>query len=123
LIVLGLFVNGWSLDQSSEVFEKLAGLAFKRRLLCRIPIFSRFLEPLIAYLAEGLYASKNIERALKTAFGENKAIFDMSKAWTTGTRIGLPAATLGKAPCRRIFTNYMRGKPEGGTTGIYSSLL
>ena len=36
LIILAMFVNGWSLDDSTKIFKKLAKLAFKRRKVLNI---------------------------------------------------------------------------------------
>jgi len=65
LIILTIFINGWSVDESAETFEKLAKLAFKRRKVLNIPFVSSLLELLISYFANGLYPPENIEAALK----------------------------------------------------------
>ncbi|ORY19077.1 hypothetical protein BCR34DRAFT_582625 [Clohesyomyces aquaticus] len=41
-----------------------------------------------------LYAPKNIKAALKQVFRNNKSILDVSHVTTTGTRVGLPIATI-----------------------------
>ena len=100
-----MFVNGWSIDDSTETFEKLAKLAFKPRKVFNIPFLPNLLEALISYFADGLYPPENIEAALKQAFG-GRSILDYSHATSTGTRIGIPVATVDGKPSRRIFTNY-----------------
>ncbi|KAI9784309.1 MAG: hypothetical protein M1839_002370 [Geoglossum umbratile] len=65
LIVLAMFMNGWSIDESTETFEKLAKLAFKRRRVLDIPLLSRVQEFVVSYLFDGIYPAKNIEAALK----------------------------------------------------------
>ncbi|KAH7111354.1 hypothetical protein B0J11DRAFT_598877 [Dendryphion nanum] len=106
LIVLAMFINGWSIDDSTDTFEKLAKLAFQRRKVLNLPFLPRILELLISYLADGIYPPKNIEAALKQVFGANRGFLDYSHATTTGTRVGLPVATVDEKPSCRIFTNY-----------------
>jgi len=101
-----MFVNGWSIEESTEIFERLAKVSFMPRKVSKIPIFRSLIEFLISYFADGLYAPGNIEMALKQVFGNDRSILDVSHATTTGTRIGLPVATVGGTPSRRIFTNY-----------------
>lgn len=128
LIVLAMFINGWSIDDSTEAFEKLAKLAFQRRKVLNIPFLKRTLEFLMAYFADGLYPPENIEAALKQVFG-TKSVLNYSHATSTGTLVGLPAATVHDKPSCHIFTNYNgvgeRGKhqdcvikPEDGSGRI-----
>ncbi|KAI9855647.1 MAG: hypothetical protein M1813_009693 [Trichoglossum hirsutum] len=65
LIVLAMFINGWSIEDSTETFERLAKLAFKRRKILDIPLLSRILEFVVSFLVDGIYPVKNIEAALK----------------------------------------------------------
>jgi hypothetical protein len=110
-----MFVNGWSIDESTETFEQLAKVAFKPRKVLQIPIFRHCLELIISYFADGLYPPENIEAALKLVFGNEKSILDFSHATSSGTRIGLPVATVDGKPSRRVFTNYNGvGKRENG---------
>src|SRR5688572_29902535 len=102
-----------------ERFEKLAKKAFQQRGLLNIQFLPRFLKLLMSHLTEnlhplgfllhllklsisyfedGLYASEPIETALKETFGSSRGILDYSHATTTGTRIGLPVATVGEKP-------------------------
>lgn len=104
--MLAIFVNGWGIDESTDIFERLAKVAFTPRKVSKIPIFRNLIELIISYFANGLYAPENIEAALKQVFGINRSILDISYATTTGTRIGLPVATISSTPSRRIFTNY-----------------
>jgi hypothetical protein len=101
-----MFINGWSIDDCTDKFEKLAKLAFQRRKVLNLPFLPRPLELLISYFADGLYPPENIEAALKQVFGTNRSILDYSHATTTGTRVGLPVATVDEKPSCRIFTNY-----------------
>ena len=78
LIVLAMFINGWSIDESTDTFEKLAKLAFQRRKVLNLPFLPRILELLMSYLADGIYPPENIEAALKQVFGANRGILDYS---------------------------------------------
>ncbi|SCN98200.1 uncharacterized protein FFNC_10015 [Fusarium fujikuroi] len=127
LIVADLFINGSSVEESSEKFEALAKNIFQRRVLPNVPFMPKVLRnmlPLVAdclhplpsllyladilvsYFNDGLYASSNIETALKRVFGANRSILDISSATFTGTLIGLPVATANDKPTCRIFSNY-----------------
>ncbi|KAH9905226.1 FabD/lysophospholipase-like protein [Xylariomycetidae sp. FL2044] len=127
LIVADMFLNGYSIQQSTVRFEQLAKAVFRPRepfglpFLPRIvksfmrdlahkfhpfPTLFRFVDLLISYLADGLYPRKPIEDVLKHAFGTERNILQCTYATLTGTRVGLPVATVGKKPSSRIFTNY-----------------
>jgi hypothetical protein len=101
-----MFIHGWSVDDCIKAFEKLAKAAFQRRKLFSLPFFPRILELLISYFTDGLYPPENIEVALKQVFGTSRSILDYSHATETGTRVGLPVATVDDKPSCRIFTNY-----------------
>jgi len=130
---MDMFLNGSSIDDSTEAFTELADLAFKPRqvfipiisnILSRIPILSRIrllssiCVLLKAFRADSLYPAENIEAALQTVFGKEKTILDYSHATSIGTRVGLPVATI-REPTSCIFTNYngvgTRG-PDQGTS-------
>jgi hypothetical protein len=111
LIILAMFINGWSVDDCANAFESLARKAFKPRgfaqipLLSRIPIVAHILEFLMSYLADGLYPADDLEAALKDVFGDNRSILDHSHATAIGAKVGLPVTTILETdPC--IFTNY-----------------
>jgi len=107
-------------------FEKLAKLAFRERglfetLFSRIPFVARYLtmfppfkipiltqvlQYFVSYLADGRYSAQNIEAALKEVFGVNRTVLDYSHATWTGTKVGLPVATVDSNPSCRVFTNY-----------------
>jgi len=75
----------------------------------------------VSYFADGLYPSENIETTLKQAFGIAKSILDVSHATRTGTRVGLPVATVDDKPSCKIFTNYNgvgERKEENGKSGV-----
>ncbi len=112
-----MFINGWSIDDCTETFEKLAKLAFQRRKVFNFPFLPRALELLVSYFADGIYPPENIEAALKQVFGTDRSILDYSDATATGTRVGLPVATVDERPSCRIFTNYNgvgeRAKEQG----------
>jgi hypothetical protein len=121
-----MFHNGWSIDDSAETFDKLATLAFQRRKVWDLPFLSRIQELLISYFTDGLYPAKNIEAVLKEVFGAERSILDHSYATSTGTRIGLPVATVQEKPSCLIFTNYngtgTRDQNDGTSTDAYAEV-
>jgi hypothetical protein len=58
------------------------------------------------YLLDGLYLASNINTVLKEVIGTDKNILDCLYAMSTGTKVGLPVATVSKYPLYCIFTNY-----------------
>lgn len=100
-----MFVNGWSVDKCVTSFESLATKAFEARRVSRIPLIGPLHNLIVAYLADGLYASENLENALKATFGSQKTILDCSYATATGAKIGIPVTTI-KQTSSCIFTNY-----------------
>jgi hypothetical protein len=121
---MDMFLNGSSIDDSTEAFTELADLAFKprqvfipvisnilSRILSRIPILSRIrllssiYVLLKSFRADSLYPAENIEAALQEVFGKDKTILDYSYATSIGARVGLPVATI-REPSSCIFTNY-----------------
>lgn len=127
LIVADVFLNGTSVEHATEKFKALASIIFQRRnvvnasfLPCFIrrsvayfantippfPVLLRGIEFLLSYFADGLYPPHHIEKALKEVFGAERGILDWSYATSTGTRVGLPVATIDAKPSCRLFTNY-----------------
>jgi len=105
IIVLALFVNGWSVDKCAESFEQLAKLAFQSRPSPRIPILSPIANFLVSFFADGRYSPDNLEAALQDTFGHDRSILDCSRATAIGTRIGLPVTTI-RDVSTYVFTNY-----------------
>lgn len=138
-----MFLNGHSVDTSAERFKRLAKRAFQRRgvwkasLLSRmvqcLPYFSKGFLPLqslfhvvdliMSYLSDGLYQPKHIEAALMEAFGTTKSMLDSSSATTTGTRVGLPVATVDQIPSCQVFTNYNGVGQQADAQGTCKSYL
>lgn len=87
------------------MFQKLARLAFQGHKLLGIPGISYLQKMWLSYFNDGLYPARDIEDALKSVFGEKRSIMDCSYATTTGTKIGIPVATVGNNPVCRLFTN------------------
>ena len=110
IIVLALFINGWSVDRCMQSFVRLALLTFKSRLISARRAY--------AFFVNSLYPAHNLEGILQDNFGRDRSILDYSMATAKGVRIGLPVTTVQDAsPC--IFTNY-----NGvGTRSLYSSRL
>lgn len=113
-----MFLNGSSINNSTEVFTKLVDLTFKPRQVS-IPIISNILSPILSYIrlipsiyvllkafrADSLYLAENIKTVLQAVFRKEKTILDYSHATSIGTRVGLPVTTI-REPSSCIFTNY-----------------
>lgn len=98
LIILNLFVNGQSIEDSSRAFEKLAELAFKRRGALDVPLLSRLYELIASIVTGGLYPVNNIEAVFKEVFGADRSILDCSHTTATGI----------KMDCRwQLFANHL----------------
>ncbi|RSL43697.1 hypothetical protein CEP54_014972 [Fusarium duplospermum] len=133
LIVADMFINGSSIEDSSDKFEALAKHVFQRRKYVNAPFLPKFLTTLlpllidslpplpsflylmdiaVSYFTDGLYPSRNMEDALKRVFSSDRSMLGISNATVTGTLVGLPAATVDEKPKCRIFSNYHDGVPE-----------
>lgn len=127
LIAADMFVNGHSIDQTLERFVTLACRVFQPRGAARLFGLPRFITLLLShvvnglpplpllvcavrllasYFSDGLYRPEAIEAALREVFGAERSILDVSHATASGTRLGLPVATVQDKPSCRVFTNY-----------------
>ncbi|PVH90608.1 FabD/lysophospholipase-like protein [Periconia macrospinosa] len=105
IIAIDHFILGRPLEESIKTFSEMAGRVFKRRVSPRIPLISRMVEIVLSYFTDGLYPAGNVDTVLKD-WVTNKSILDCSYATSTGTKIGLPVATVSNHPSYRFFTNY-----------------
>ena len=88
------------------MFPDLMERTFQRRVSLNIPFLSRAFELTASCLADGLYSAGNLEAVVKDALGADKHILEPSYATSTGTRVGLPVATVSRHPSYRVFTNH-----------------
>lgn len=103
LIVFGLFLNGWSVEECLENFVTLARRAFRPRDF-GIPFLQKFQKFLVSYLADSRYGATSLEIALKDAFGTS-AMLDWSESCNFGTKVAVTATTVeDSSPC--IFSSY-----------------
>ncbi|KAG0649360.1 Calcium-independent phospholipase A2-gamma [Hyphodiscus hymeniophilus] len=108
LIILGLFVNRWPVEECLKSFKTLSALAFKRGGCFGLPVMQigaslrSFLEVIIAFVRDSRYSSTGITRALTSAFGDTSRLFD---APAGGAKIAVVATTT-KDSATCIFTNY-----------------
>ena len=106
MIAVDHYINGRSLTDAIKLFPGMMEQTFKRRVPINIPFVSRALELAASYLSDGLYSTENLEAVVKNALGTNRHILETSYATSTGTRVGLPVATVSRHPSYRVFTNY-----------------
>ncbi|KAM3066396.1 hypothetical protein ACMFMG_012086 [Clarireedia jacksonii] len=106
LVILGLFLNKWSVDECLTKFQDLSHLIFRKRILFgkRFPalkFISRILEIIFAVAADSRYSSVGINRALQGTFGTELSLFEAA----AGVKIGVTATTIDDcSTC--IFANY-----------------
>lgn len=105
IIAINHFILGQPLEESIQMFLEMAGQVFKRRVSSHIPLISRMVEITLSYFTNGLYPARNVNAVLKD-YVTNKSILDCSYATSTGTKLGLPVATVSNHPSYRFFTNY-----------------
>jgi hypothetical protein len=122
IIAIDVFINGRSLDESIQMFPKIMERAFQQRGPMQVPLLSKGVRLARSYWADGLYSAATIEAVLKEIVGADKTILDYSHATATGTKVGLPVATVSNHPMYRIFTNYngigKRSQDTGKCTSI-----
>ena len=106
MIAVDHCINGRPLSESIERFPELMERSFKRRTSLHVPLLSRVCQFAISYWADGLYSAGKIESVLKETLGADKHLLDCSYATSTGTKVGLPVATVSRHPSYRILTNY-----------------
>lgn len=130
IIAIDHFVLGRPLEESIQTFSEMAGRVFKRRVSFHIPLISRIVEMALSYFTDGLYPARNVDAVLKD-WVTNKSILDCSYATSTGTKLGLPVATVSNHPSYRFFTNYNgvgerdsdQGKSQIGNYDISLTIL
>jgi hypothetical protein len=105
VIAIDHFIGGRPLEQSIEMFPGIMKRAFQQRFTKRIPFVTQLLQFFASFCTDGQYSANSIEAVLKEILGM-ESILDCSYATMTGTKVGLPAATVSRHPLYRIFTNY-----------------
>lgn len=108
LSILGLFVNGWSIDECITQFKTLSNLAFSRKKYFNLPLVPfgtvrNFFGIIGALVTDSKYSSKGINTALKSAFGETSSLFGSSGG--KGTKVAIVATTTDEATTC-VFANY-----------------
>jgi hypothetical protein len=103
LVILGLFLNGWSVEECLEKFVTLARRAFRPRNLS-LPFLQKAQRFLISYFADSRYSATGLEDALKDAFGTG-TMLDWSRSHDFGAKVAVTATTVeSSSPC--IFPSY-----------------
>ncbi|KIW25374.1 uncharacterized protein PV07_08557 [Cladophialophora immunda] len=75
IIALGLGANGWNVHMCMRTFEKLCKQAFTKRKGIGIP----WVEHFVTVTNDSRYETAPIEKALKSAFGEDQDLFAGSR--------------------------------------------
>jgi hypothetical protein len=105
--VLGIFVNGWDVNECLRQFKALSALAFSRRGFSFLPLkpfrlLRKCLGVLMSLATDSRYSSTGITNALTSAFGNDRPLFESSAA---GTKVAVVATTT-KDSSTCLFTNY-----------------
>jgi patatin-like phospholipase/acyl hydrolase len=104
LIVLWLFLNGWTVVECLKQFISLAESAFCPRKLLSIPGLRTVAELLVACLADRGYSARGWEGALKAAFGERRML-DWPANQEFSAKVAVTATTVDNtSPC--LLSNY-----------------
>lgn len=98
IIVSGLCVNGWSIEECIRSFKSLSLSAFKPRLLSQLPLakfgsLASIWQIGLSLLFDSKYESGNLEAALQNVFGSTKSLTDWSAATEMGIMVGITMAT------------------------------
>ncbi|KAH8787540.1 acyl transferase/acyl hydrolase/lysophospholipase, partial [Hyaloscypha sp. PMI_1271] len=118
LILLGLFVNRWSVDECTNQFQRLSRVVFEKRWYCRIPLISvSVLRPCLdiiwSFATDSRYSSSGVNRALKSAFGDISSVFQSPCG---GTKVAVVATTTNDtSTC--LFTNYNGPESRSSSSG------
>jgi hypothetical protein len=98
LVLLTLYMEGWSARRCASEFESLARGAFQPRVentLCKW---------ILALLKGSIYPATGIAKALQQVHGHQK-LTDPSHAHTIGAKIGVLTASINQ-PAVHLFNNY-----------------
>jgi hypothetical protein len=88
-----------------KTFSEMAGRVFKKRMSSSTPLLSRMANVIVSCFTDGMYSASNHDAALRD-WVNDRCILDCSHATSTGTKVGLPVATVSDHPSCRLFTNY-----------------
>ncbi|KAI9853591.1 MAG: hypothetical protein M1824_001084 [Vezdaea acicularis] len=113
LVVLGLFLKKWTLEECKEKFEIFASKAFERRKMSTIPILSSMPNLVRTYFADSVYKTTAIEAAFQSAFAPSQGMFNPI---TSDINVAVTATTAGKT-MQCIFTNYNGPMPPSQSSG------
>ncbi|KAI9883965.1 MAG: hypothetical protein M1823_004243 [Watsoniomyces obsoletus] len=102
LIVLALFMNRWPSSTSLKKFKEFTKLAFRPRMACSFPFFTRFLNMVVALVTDSRYSTSNFESTLIQAFSLPRTMFWNSEG---NIKVGVTATTTNDSDTC-IFTNY-----------------
>ena len=104
LIVLGLFLNGWSVVQALEIFTRLSSVAFTPRQR----YFPKYFGLLLSYLADSRYNSSSFESALKAVFGDTRTMREWSELSIPGKHVAVTTTRVTDSSSV-LFANYPGG--------------
>ena len=108
LIVLGLFLRQWSVDQCKQNFDTLTRQIFEAQDKGSFEPFRHLRRILKCWLSDGYYDAKPFEDTLKLVFGPSSKMFDFHDS--NNTKVAVTATTISDA-LPYVISNY-NGKVE-----------
>lgn len=97
MIACALCINGWSVQECTEYFEKSSRLAFEKRqsfqivesLLGIVPFVVPALQLVLSLLVDSKYAADRLEAIQQEAYGADRSIVDSRHASGAGAMVGV----------------------------------
>ena len=104
LIVMSLFLQGWTVAQALAMFQELSRTCFHPPQLEQPSFANRIRYHWKCLRADGYYDVAPLERCLKEVFGPSKKMFD-SQVATAGSKVAVTASSISDASTF-IFSNF-----------------
>lgn len=115
IIILDLFANKATVQQSSAKFDSFAQQVFLSRPLVSDSLFTYIRDLFIWWLSDSRYPSGPLEHALRDVFGESRGLSDSS---TSHTKIAVTATSISDAKLC-LLANYNGAIERNAQSGEY----
>ncbi|KAM3424148.1 hypothetical protein BST61_g11308 [Cercospora zeina] len=110
LIVLSLFLYGWSPRKGLRIFEEVASKLFTRTAV-KTNFGPKIQEYLRWWLSDGKYSGSTVDQCFKSIFGESRSLFGWAERQRSGTRVAVTTTSVPDASCV-LLTNYNASMPR-----------
>lgn len=105
LIVLALFLYGWSPQKTSEDFERVLHDLFGSLHGRQMALTTRLKKAVSCWVTDSRYDNSKVQSTLKNAFGPSQHMFGYFPKSITGGKVAVTATSISNADCF-LFTNY-----------------